>query len=333
MPPTQRTTGLSNQVVVEQGGTDQFTNFDVNIETASHEVEIPSNLLSSVGSGVSFTSRSDGQLSVTGDVTLRAIDLKPLQLLGSYSESDSDGDSTTEWQITSQNTLPETQFKQQVTDNKILVMSGFDDSGSEPVPDDGFKFDEATISIEKDAPVTIDLSGLGLYAEVQDGSLTTNYSNTNPENWLDAHVEIDGTPVGSLESAEITISRNGEAVRGIEQMDPNFRLLPTQVVEMMRDITVSMTIEVTDGEAWNHVFGDDTAPHKPQDNRSEHAVNLVLGNRSDGGDTNDTEAGVLQLSGVQFENTSGELADEVDVRTQDLEGNAIDWSVQGEVIN
>lgn len=331
MANTQRTTGLSNQVVLEQGGTDKFTEFDVNIESASHEVEIPANLISSVGSGVSFVSHSDGRVNVSGDLTLRAIDLKPLQLLGSYSESDTDGDTTNEWTISSQDTLPEFQFKQQVTDGKVMVLSGFDDSGTDPAPADGFKFDEATISIEKDSPVTIDFSGLGLYAEVQDGSISTNYSNTNPENWLDAHVEVDGTAVGSLESAEITIARGAEAIRGIEQMDANYRLLPTQIIEMMRDISVSMTIEVTDDEAWSNLFDDDTAPLQPSDQRSDHSVTLVLGNRSDGGDTNNTQVGELQLTGVQFENTSGELADNAEVRTQDLEGNAIDWSVVGEV--
>jgi len=331
MAPTERTTGLSNQIVLEQGGTDLFTEFDVNMETASHEVEIPSELLASVGSGVSFVTHSDGQVSVSGDMTLRAIDLKPLQILGSYSESNTDGDGTTEWQINSQDTLPEFQFKQQVTDSEILVLSGFDDSGAEPTPADGFKFDEATINIEKDSPVTIDLSGLGLYAELQDGSITTQYSTTNPENWLDAHVEIDGTPVGSLESAEITISRGAEAVRGIEQMAANYRLLPTEIVEMMRDISLSMTIEVTDNQAWSDLFDDDSKPLRPQDERSEHTVTVVLGSRDAGGDTNNTPAGELQLTGVQFENTSGELQDNAEVRTQDVEGNAIDWSVTGEV--
>jgi len=333
MAVTQRKSGLSDQVkVLDDTGTDLFTEIDVNISSASHDVSLPSELLSSVGAGVGFVSRNDGVVEVNGDLELRAIDFKPLRLLGSYSESDTDSDGTTEWSISSQDHPNEWEFHQQITESHTIVLSGYDDSGSEPAVSEGFKFDEVTISISKDEPVSLEFTGLGLYAEVQQTTISTNYSNTNPQNWLDAFAEIDGTAVGSVDSAEITISRGSTAIRGIEQREPNYRRLSTEIVDGMRNIDVSMTVEVTDGTPWEKVFDQSSYPIRPADSTSEHTLNLVLGDRDASGDSNNTEAGELNLTGVAFLGTSGELADDAEVRTVDLDGDARDWSVEGEVV-
>lgn len=330
---TQRKTGLSDEVQLKDDtGTDLFTEIDVNIESASHDVSLPSDLIGTVGDNVGYVARQDGVVEVNGDLSLRAIDFKPLQLLGSYSESETDGDGTTEWSISSQASLPEWEFHQQITDSKTMVLSGYDDSGAEPVVSPGFEFEEITISIERDQPVTISFTGLGMYAEVQENSIDTNYSSLNPENWLDAHFEIDGTAVGSVESAEITITRGATALRGIEQRDPAYRRLPTQIVPGQREVDISVTVEITDGVAWEKVFDQDTYPVRPAASSSEHTTTVVLGDRDSSGDTNNTEAGELQVSGVSFNNASGELTDDPDVRTVDLSGNGRDWSVEGEVV-
>jgi len=310
----QRKTGLADAVQVDDGDGDVFADIDVNIASASHEVEIPSNLLSSIGEGAGFVARDDGQMSVTADISIRAITLEVLQLLGSYSD---DG---TNWTIESQDILPEYEFKQQVSDDGVLVLSGYDDSGTEPAPAPGFKFDSATFTVDTDGVVEIDFSGIGLYAEVQSGSISTNNSTLNPENYLDAHVEIDGTKVGSLDSVEFSIERNASAVRGIEQREANYRLLPTEVIEGMRDVSFSMTVEITDETAWEEVMDDGSKPLRPSDNRGESSVKVVV---SDGEE--------IEVTGAVFETESAELADDAEVRTVDIDGNARDWVARGEV--
>lgn len=309
-----RKTGLADAVQVDDGSGDIFADVDVNISSASHEIEIPSNLLSSVGEGAGFVARDDGQMSVTGDISIRAITLEVLRTIGNYSEG------AEQWTIESQDILPEYMFKQQVADDGVLVLSGYDDSGAEPVPETGFKFDAATFTVDTDGVVEIDLSGVGLYAEVQSGSIETNNSTLNPENYLDAHVEIDGTKVGSLDSVEFSIERNADAVRGIEQREENYRLLPTEIVEGMRDVSFSMTVEVTDETAWEKVMDDTGKPLRPSDNRSESSVKVVV---SDGEE--------IEVTGAVFETESAELADDADVRTVDIDGNARDWVARGDL--
>lgn len=318
MVETQRKTGLSDNVEIrDDTGTDVFSNVEANISSASHDFEIPSNLLSSIGEGAGYVARQDGVVSVSGDISIRAIDLSVLRLMGDHTE---DTDAGT-WQVTSTDTLPEWEFHQQVTGGDNIVLSGFDDSGEEPAKAPGFKFDSATISISKDETVTVDLSGIGLYAQVESSSITTNNSTLDPENWLDAHVEIDGTQVGTLDSAEIDIDRGASAVRGIEQRDENYRLLPSEIIESMRDVSVSMTIEITDYTAWEEVMDDDSGtPVRPRDTRTEKEVALV----TDG-------AGTFYVENVVFETVSAELEDDAEVRTADLDGNGRDWRAEGEL--
>jgi len=328
MANTKRKTGLADAVQVQDSsGTDLFSSVDVNISSASHDVTVPSDRLASIGSGAGYVARADQPVEVSGDISLRAITSKPFELIGNRSDS---ADVYTIEPATDDK-LPEWEFVQQVTGSEAVHLVGYDDSGTEPSPIEGFKFDEATVSIEKDSPVTIDFSGIGLYAEVQTETISTNNSTLDPENWLDAHVEIDGTIVGSVDSAEVTIARSAEAVRGIEDQKNNMKLYPTQVVEMMRDISYSMTIEITDTQAWKEVFDDDTTPITVSDDRDEVQINVVLGDRDDGNETNYSQGGEIQLKNAVTTNVSGELSDDAEVRTVDIEGNARSWTVKGEV--
>jgi hypothetical protein len=318
MVETQRKTGLTDEVQIQDGtGTDVFSDVEVNIASASHDVEIPSDLLSSVGEGAGFVSRQDGVVNVSGDISIRAIDLSVLRLIGDYTE---DTDAGT-WTVSSTDTLPEWEFHQKVTDNEAIVLSGYDDSGAEPEPAPGFKFDSATFTVSKDETVTVDFSGMGLYAELQSTSIDTNNSVLNPENWLDAHVEIDGAEVGTLEDVEVDIARDADAVRGIEQRKENYRLLPSEIIEGMRDVSFSMTIEINDKTAWEQVMDDQSGtPVRPSDERTEKTVKVV----TDG-------AGDLTVNGAIFENVSGELSDDAEVRTVDVDGNARDWVAEGDL--
>jgi len=318
MVETQRKTGLTDEVQIQDGtGTDVFSDVEVNIASASHDVEIPSDLLSSVGEGAGFVSRQDGVVNVSGDISIRAIDLSVLRLIGDYTE---DTDAGT-WTVSSTDTLPEWEFHQKVTDNEAIVLSGYDDSGAEPEPAPGFKFDSATFTVSKDETVTVDFSGMGLYAELQSTSIDTNNSVLNPENWLDAHVEIDGAEVGTLEDVEVDIGRDADAVRGIEQRKENYRLLPSEIIEGMRDVSFSMTIEINDKTAWEQVMDDQSGtPVRPSDERTEKTVKVV----TDG-------AGDLTVNGAIFENVSGELSDDAEVRTVDVDGNARDWVAEGDL--
>lgn len=314
---TKRKTGLTDEIRVEDGsGSDVFNDVEVNISSASHDVELPSELLSSVGEGAGFVARQDGPIGVTGDLSIRAIDLSVLRLVGNYSE---DTDAGT-WTVNSSDVLPEWSFKQQITENDTVTLSGYDSSGTEPAPAAGFKFDEYTLNVSRDDTVTVDFSGLGLYAEVTEESISTNNSVLKPENWLDAHVEIDGVKVGSLDSVEVTVSRSAEAVRGIEQRDTNFRKLASQIVEGMRDISFSMTVEVTDKQAWEEALGDTGTTLQPVDSKTEKEIEVVT-----------KTAGSLKVSGATVETVSGSLEDDAEVREVDIDGNARNWTATGEL--
>lgn len=328
MTNTNRKTGLADAVQVQDdSGDDLFDSIDVNISGASHDVTIPSDRLASIGSGADYVARADQPVEVTGDISLRAISLKPFEMIGSRSD---DGDVYT-IEPTTDDVLPEWEFVQQVTDDETIRMGGYDDSGDEPSVEEGFKFDEATINIEKDSPVTLDFSGVGLFAEVREETIETNNSTLDPENWLDAHVEIDGEEVGSVDSAEVTIARDAEAVRGIENQKENYKLLATQVVEMMRDVSFNMTIEITDAQAWEEVFDDDSTPLYASDDREEVQINIVLGDRDDGDETEYSKGGELQVENALVTNATADLSDDAEVRTVDIEGNARGWTVKGEI--
>lgn len=316
MTEHRRKVGLSDEVQVKDAnGDDIFASVDANIASASHDVELPSNLFASVGSGAGMVARTDGVVQVEGDLTIRAIDLSVLQLVGSYSD---DGST---WTVESSDVLPTWEFHQQVTKDETIVLGGYStDANDEPVMEEGFKFGSYTLNVSTDEAVELDFSGVGTYAEVQTADISTNNSTLNPKNWLDAHVEIDGTSVGSLEDIEITVEREAEAVRGLEDRSDATRVLPDEVVEGMRDVSVSMTVEITDREPWEDVFGDTTTPLQPSTGRSEKTVDVVFSN----GDT-------LTVQGAMFENVSGDLADDAEVRTVGLEGNAKDWKATGDV--
>lgn len=321
-----RKTGLSDAVQVQDDeGTDLFSSVDVNIQSASHDITLPSDLLGDVGSAAGYVSRADQPVEVTGDLSIRAITLEVMELIGDKSE---DGD---EYTVSSQDQLPEWEFVQQITGSETLHLGGFDDSGSDPESQEGFKFDEATLTIEQDSPVTIDFSGLGTFAEIKDETISTNNSTLDPSNWLDAFVEIDGEVVGSVQSVEATISRNASAERGIEQRDANFKMLPSEVIEGMRDVSFNMTVEITDLTAWEQVYDDDSLPLTPSDDREEVQINIVLGSRDDGDNSDYSVGGELQLKNAVVTNANGDLSDDADVRTVDIEGNARDWEVKGEV--
>lgn len=312
-----RKTGLSDEVQVNDGSdTDVFSNVDVNIASASHNVELPDNLFSSVGEGAGYVARTDGVISIEGDLSIRAIDSSVLRLIGNYSE---DTDAGT-WSISSQDVLPAWDFKQQITENEYISLGGYTESGGSPSYETGFKFDEVTINVATDEPITMDFSGLGLFAQVESGTIDTNNSSLNPENWLDAHVQIDGTSVASLEDAEISITRDAEAVRGIQDKVDSTRVLPDEIVEGMRDVSVSMTVEVTDREPWEDVFGDTSTPLQPSGDKTPVPVTLVLSNGDE-----------ISLSDVVFTSIDGELADDAEVRTVSLEGTALDWSASGDL--
>jgi len=314
---TKRKTGLTDEIRVEDGsGNDVFNDVEVNISSASHEVELPSELISSIGEGAGFIARQDGPISVTGDLSIRAIDLSVLRLMGDYTEDSGAGT----WTVTSKDVLPEWSFKQQVTETAAITLSGYDSSGTEPAPAKGFKFDEYTLNVSKDETVTVDFSGIGLYAELVEETITTNNSVLKPENWLDAHVEVDGTQIGSLDSVEVSVTRGAEAVRGIEQRDTNFRKLPSQVVEGMREVSFSMTVEVTDKQAWEEVFGETGTTIQPVDEKSEKQIDVVT-----------ETAGTLTVNSAVVENVSGDLEDDSEVRTVDIDGNARDWTASGQL--
>lgn len=323
---TTRKTGLADEVKLEDSSGNDLTDIGY-FQTASHDISINSETLSAIGSGAKAVDRLDQPMEVSGDLSLRTTDLIATRLIGEYSEP-----TASTWRvdfsgISNDDKLPEFKYFQQISNSQTLVMGGWSYSSGTISPEPGFKFTSATLTIEQEGAVELEFEGLGTYAEIQDTTISTTLpSSLGMANWIDASVRIDGTAVGSLDTVEVSIDRNGEVVRGIESRVRDTRLLPDEVIEQELEIEFTLTIEVSDVQSWEELFQQTSFPLQPEGERSERQIEVDLGDNSSGNNVR----GTLVLENALPDSVEGELSDDKDIRTVTLSGKTRTAHAEGD---
>lgn len=293
---TSRKTGVTDEVnVVEESGSTDITDELGLIQSASWDIRDPAERANSVGGGTTSQQFVDGLIVPNVTLSVAVPDLRALQLVGSLSSGS----------ITFDDALPKHTQKFQVDTSTVLEVTGV-------------KFGRAVVNVSRGNLVTIDFEGIGTDFTFSDSTISTSISTDDVLTYLDATYKVGGTAVGSVDSATFTYQRDISAERGLEDTSAGSKRLPTEIIERIKDVSSDATIEITDNTAWKEVHDDATLPVEPQDSRSTVDVALDLG----GG-------GQLDMTGGKFTSNQGELADDNDIRTVDVEYVGQDASVSG----
>jgi len=270
--------------LIEQGGWD-FT-FDESRE-------------SSVGRVPTFEAAIEQMADLSVSLTIKAPSLKPMKLMGSYSEDTQAGT----WTVDLTDFLPEFDMKLQVTESKTLNCIDI-------------KWGEATVRVGKEEAVIIEFSGKCLDAEVLDTTISTPEPASDPAKWIDAELLLDATKVAAIDSASITYTRDTEAVTHVGAKSR----MPQKIIEKMKDFTYDMTIEVVDTQAWEETFEDSSFPlTSPDGEKNEIAAKMDL----------TSTQGSFEVQESKITDNSGEVADDAEIRTVDISGQGNKAVIEG----
>lgn len=292
-----RKTGVTDEInIVEESGSTDITGDLGLIQSAGWDIDDPAERGNSVGGGTTTEQFVDGLIIPRCSLSVAVPDWEALKLLGTYDS----GAGT----ISLDDTLPKFTFKAQATSDEVLEITGV-------------KWGRATINASTGDMVTIDFEGIGTDFSFDTGTIDTTIRGDTVANWIDIEYQIANSAVGSVDSMSATYERSLEAVRGIESQSTPKRV-PDEVIEKMKDIQSNSTIEITDATAWKEVHDDDTLPVEPVDSRSNVDVAFVI----DGG-------GTLNLTGGKFENESGDMSDDNEIRTVETSYIGQDADVEG----
>lgn len=293
---TSRKTGITDEInVIEESGSTDITDQLGLVQSASWDIRDPAQRGNSVGGGTTTQQFIDGLIVPTVNLSLAVPSFEALQLVGSLSSGN----------VTFDDTLPKHTQKFQVDDSTVLEVTGV-------------KYGRAVVNVSRGNMVTIDFEGIGTDFAFKDTTISTSLTTDDMLTYLDATYKIDGTVVGTVDSASITYERNISAERGIEDTSSGEKRLPTEIIERIKDVSSDATIEITDDTAWKEVHDDSTLPVEPQDSRATVDVAIDLG-----------DGGQLDLTGGKFQSEGGELAADNEIRTVDTEYQGQDASVSG----
>lgn len=291
-----RKTGIDDEAqIIQESGSNDITADLGQIQSAGWTIEDPSERKAGVGSGASFQANIDGLIIPRCSVVFVAQDLEVAKLMGSLSSGT----------ITFDDILPKHTQKMQVGSNTVLSITGV-------------KYGRMTLNVNQRDLVIAEFEGIGTDFQFSSGTISTPDPSGTLQSWLDAVYKIDGTAVGSVESAQYTYERSLQPVRGIEDTTSGQKRLPSEIIEKIKDFRHDATIEIEDDTAWKKAHDDSSLPIDPQDSRTDKTTAVSL----DGG-------GEMQLSQGRFVEDSGRLNEDKDVRTVDISGNAIAGTVTG----
>ena len=281
-----RQTGISDQVKVLDS-TPAEVSFGW-IQGASHRIDNRMETRGAIGGGADFQYHLDKVVETTGTIETFPTSLEILKVFGSYSQGS----------ITFTDTLPEHTIQMNTDSGNYIEISNA-------------KFGRFSLEITKGEEVRLSVDFMGKSAETKSGSISYTLPTSSPLNFLDAKVKIDGSYVGSVESVSVEYNRDLEAVRGIENISSGDLRKPSEIIEKMKAISFNITIEITNGTAWNQVMGGSTI----QDSRSDITIVIETGN------------GDITLTGSRVNDLDADKGADGEIRTVKISGNALDISV------
>jgi len=299
-----RTTGILDEVQIFDDTPTDITANVGHIMGASYSLDNKTKAYPSIGAGASYVELIDDFVDIKTTLTVHPLGTNKFdgvaQLFGTVTTAAT-------WSWAWPDTLPE--FKLNAS-----LISG------EYVEIDNIKFGSVSIKASKNNPIEVTLDGLAKNFKVISGSASNTPPNTARLFYLDGYGQIDGATIGSIDNISIDLDRGLEAVRGIEETSPGERRLPSEIIEKMKDIKFSVTIEITDDLAYKKALGASSLPYEIQDTRSNISLTLYLNSQVkidltgcaiqtlDHGKDADAEIRKVDIKGVAMGITISEVA-------------------------
>lgn len=299
-----RYTGIEqNFNLIRESNNENITTILGNFSNISYDIVHDNELRSSIGQGAEMQEAVDGMTEIDVSLECEPPTLKALQLMGEYNENNGT------WEVELTKHLPTFKAEIQATSSHVLVI-------------EGLKFGQADISVDQDGVVEISFTdGMATYAELQETTITTPEPQDKPESFLDVTAVLDNNTVGSADSININIDRNVQSRRGIQEYDAGERRLPDEITEGFKNFSWDATVEVTDGEAFKTLFNDNTYPLTLAEFSENVPFEAVLSE----------ESGSIELEGGKLSDLGGELINDDDVRTIELNGNGTTATIEGDL--
>lgn len=298
--------GLSENVkLLDSSGTDRTDELGF-VESATFRFDEAQEAERSVGSGGKPVDIRDSTVEFTGSLTFKPTTLKGLRVFGDFTD---DGDGT--YTIT----FPGDQQLEQHNELK----GQFDGINVFSLRD--VKLDDLTVEAGLDDAVTVEFGNvLALDGDVQDGSVSLSQPSDSVLQWTDAEVLVNGTTVGTVESASLSINRNVSSEYGITGDTGGDARKPIALVEGNYEFEPSIVIKVQDERAYEEALDDSGTTISIQGDKSKQSLSLDFG-----GD------GKFKFTNAKFTAEDFEMQSEKDARTVELSGTAEDAEVTGDI--
>jgi len=307
-----RYTGIEQEFVLETMSDDEdLTALLGNQASISYSINHDNEPRNSAGHQPTLQEAVDGMTQISVSIDCEPPSLKATQVVGDYTEDDEEGT----WEVELTDHLPEMRARIQATADKVLVV-------------EGLKFNGFTLTIQSGEVVEMTFpdgnNGNATNVELQEDTITTPDLEDKPDSYLDNTVSLDNETVGSVENATIEYRRNIQARRGIQEYTSGERRLPDEITEGNKLYTWDTTIEISDDQAFKVHFNDDTYPLTISDFSEAVPVQIEL-------NQDDNTSGTIELNGGRPSDLGGELLNDDDIRTIDMNGNALTSTITGEL--
>jgi len=298
--------GLSENVkLLDSSGTDRTDELGF-VESATFRFDEAEEAERSVGSGGKPVDIRDSTVEFTGSLTFKPTTLKGLRVFGEFTDN---GDGT--YTITfpgDQQLEQHNELKGQFDGNNVFSLRDV-------------KLDDLTVEAGLDDAVTVEFGNvLALDGDVQDGSVSLSEPSDSVLQWTDAEVLINGTTVGTVESASLSINRNVSSEYGITGSTGGDARKPIALVEGNYEFEPSIVIKVQDERAYEEALDDSGTTISIQGDKSKQSLSLDFG-----GD------GKFKFTKAKFTAEDFEMQSEKDARTVELTGTAEDAEVTGDI--
>jgi hypothetical protein len=276
------------------------------VESATFRFDEAEEAERSVGSGGKPVDIRDSTVEFTGSLTFKPSTLKGLRVFGEFTDN---GDGT--YTITfpgDQQLEQHDELRGQFDGNNIFSLRDV-------------KLDDLTVEAGLDDAVTVEFGNvLALDGDVQDGSVSLSQPSDSVLQWTDAEVLINGTTVGTVESASLSINRNVSSEYGITGSTGGDARKPIALVEGNYEFEPSIVIKVQDERAYEEALDDSGTTISIQGDKSKQSLSLNFG-----GD------GKFKFTNAKFTAEDFEMQSEKDARTVELTGTAEDAEVTGDI--
>jgi len=299
--------GLAEDVkLLDSSGTDRTDELGF-VESATFRFDEAEEAERSVGSGGKPVDIRDSTVEFIGSLTFKPTNLKGLRVFGEFTDN---GDGT--YTITfpgDQQLEKHNELKGQFDANKIFSYRDV-------------KLDDLTVEAGVDDAVTVEFGNvLAVDGDVQDGTVALSEPSDNVLQWTDAEVSINGSTVGAVESASLSINRNVFSDYGITGETGGDARKPVDLIEGNFEFEPSIVIKVQDERAYEEALDDSGSTISIQGEKSKQSLTLDFG----GGD------GQFKFTNAKFTADDFEMQSDKDTRTVELSGTAEDAEVTGDI--